>query len=299
MIGAANKPPLWLTSAIPLNKIPVAIEGSRLKIWECYKVKTGTTNWTTWIPEKPANVFNGPSGSAWSVSGMPMSMLPVTVAYDSTDGGTSTGITVPPLGINTQPAPLNSHYTVSVAQMMYNPYAENCKYFMRATVGGTPAQFGDNNSTTVLLTDENGWGIMCPNQECFITACDFTTQQQGEDNYKVYQYPRYFIMYFRQRYVKSPVVLADIFQDYALKQIQGYGGETQNIMEVELLTGHHENAPEGMLDSTGIRQITSSSHAGASGAALFAVPKPPPVVMNEFVQRDPPGEQRETVLKKK
>lgn len=268
--GSSAQAPYWLTSAVPLNKIPVAIEGSRLKIWECYKCKTGTTNWSTYLPPSPTAVFNGPGGSAWSVSGMPMSMLPVVAAGESTQGDTTVK---QPLSNSTQPVALNSHYTETIAQYLYNPWVENAKYFMKATVGTVPAQFGDNNSTTVLLTDENGWGIMCPNQEVFITSCDFATEGGGSASteFRTYQFPRYFTLYFRQRYVRSPVVLADIFQDYALKQVAGYTGETQNVMEVEMTTGRDENAPQGMLDPDGVSvtpiNVTTKSN-------LFSTPKP-------------------------
>uniref|UniRef100_A0AAU7E1V2 VP1 protein n=1 Tax=Chaerephon bat polyomavirus TaxID=3141916 RepID=A0AAU7E1V2_9POLY len=155
--------------------------------------------------------------------------------------------------------------------------------------------FGDNNSTTVLLTDENGWGIMCPNQEVFLTSIDFATQQQGSGDFKVFQYPRYFILYFRQRYVKSPVVLADIFQDYALKQVAGYTGETQNIMEVDLETGRREEGPTGMLNSTGVRNAPMNVTGGSGGgAALFSLPKMvltdkerPPVIQRTPNQAQP------------
>lgn len=254
--GTGGTAPLWCTSAVPLQKIPVAIEGSRLKIWECYKVKTGIFNIGTWIPVTVAQAFNGPTGSAWAVSGMPMSMLPVVT---STNSNASDATKVPPITNQTQPAALNEHWTYSVGQYQFNPWVENAKYFQRISMGQVPFQFGDNNSTTVLLTDENGWGIMCPNQEVFLTACDFATQGNPTDPpvsteaYTCFQFPRYFTLYFRQRYVKSPVVLADIFQDYALKQVAGYIGEYENIMEVSMITGRQENAPIGMLNSSGVR----------------------------------------------
>lgn len=248
-----------------LNKIPMAIEGSKLKIWECYKCKTGTTNWTTWLPQNPENLFNGPSGSAWSVSGMPMSMIPVTNSTASNGAGP------PPLTDMTEPAALNSHYTETIARWLYNPWVENAKYFSKGSVGGIPAQFGDNNSTTVLLTDENGWGIMCPNQEVFLTSCDFATQQHGSQPFVTFQFPRYFTLYFRQRYVKSPVVLADIFEDYALKQVAGYKGETDNIMEVELQMGRDPNEPEGMLDSDGVRNPVNTT-GGTVAGSMFKLP---------------------------
>nr|QVW10128.1 MAG: VP1 [Bat polyomavirus] len=265
---ASAHPPYWLTSAVKLNKIPVAIEGSRLKIWECYKCKTGTTNWTTYIPPNPTALYNGPSGSAWAVSGMPMSMLPVVNAAQSTEGATPL---VPPLSNDTQPVALNSNATETIAQYVFNPWVENAKYFMKASVGSVPASFGDNNSTTVLLTDEQGWGIMCPNQEVFITACDFASEgAAGTGSFRTFCFPRYFTLYFRQRYVKSPVVLSDIFQDYALKQVAGYKGETENVMEVELVTGRDPNAPEGMLDSDGVRNPVPTT--GGAGASMFSKP---------------------------
>lgn len=216
---------------------------------------------------------------------MPMSMLPVVNSENSTQGDSGA---VAPLTINTQPAALNAHFTQGIDDWVFNPYVENAKYFARASVGGTPAQFGDNNSTTVLLTDEHGWGIMCPNQEVFLTSCDFCTQQSGtaaSDTYKVFQYPRYFILYFRQRYVKSPVVLQDIFEDYALKQVAGYTGETQNVMEVELVTGRQENAPTGMLNSTGIRNAPMNTTTGKAGAgALFSLPQSHPPIEPKATQ---------------
>ncbi|SCC98884.1 TPA: VP1 [Pomona leaf-nosed bat associated polyomavirus] len=310
--AAGTAAPKWCTSAIPLNKIPVAIQGSKLKIWECYKVKTGTTNWTTWLPLQLSSVFNGPMGSAWSVSGMPMSMLPVvnSTASDSQDSGA-----VAPLTNSTVPVALTQHYVKSIADLLYNPWVENAKYFMRASIGSTPMQFGDNNSTTVLLTDENGWGIMCPNQEVFLTSCDFATQADqttSTNPFTVFQFPRYFKLYFRQRYVKSPVVLADIFQDYALSQVQGYTGETQNVMEVSMETDSRGNpGPEGMLNPTGVRNtLQTSGSSSANTANLFVRPEatsllakygfpPGPVKKEENQNQTPPTPCSSPVLRGK
>lgn len=199
---------------------------------------------------------------------MPMSMIPVISSLVSTGGDVDP---TPPLSNNTQPAALNSHFKETIASWLYNPWVENAKYFMKTSIGGVPAQFGDNNSTTVLLTDEQGWGIMCPNQEVFITSCDFATEGDGSNNFKTMMFPRYFTLYFRQRYVKSPVVLADIFEDYALKQVAGYTGETQNIMEVEMTTGRDPNEPEGMLDPDGIRNPIPTT-GGGGAASMFKTP---------------------------
>ncbi|ART66881.1 VP1 [Bat polyomavirus] len=278
----AKASPLWCTTAVQLNKIPTAIQGSKLKIWECYKAKTGILNWTTEFPLAQSELFNGPMGSSWSVSGMPMSMLPVVASSESYWDKSGA---VPPLTNTTQPAALNTHWTTPITTYQYNPWVENAKYFSRYS-SGVPLSFGDNNSTTVLLTDENGWGIMCPNQEVFLTSCDFvmsaltaTAAPTSTPAYEVYQYPRYFKLYFRQRYVKSPVVLADIFQNYALQQVAGYTGETNNVMEVSMVTGREgeDEGPEGMLNPTGIRSTTPVIQPTQTLAAIHPqYPQPTP-----------------------
>uniref|UniRef100_A0AAU7E1V1 VP1 protein n=1 Tax=Rousettus bat polyomavirus TaxID=3141932 RepID=A0AAU7E1V1_9POLY len=209
-----------------------------------------------------------------------MSMLPVVAStqsyYDKTGA-------VPPLTDTTQPAALNTHFTTPITTYQYNPWVENAKYFTRYT-SGVPMSFGDNNSTTVLLTDENGWGIMCPNQEVFLTSCDFimaaqtaTAAPSSAPAFEVFQYPRYFKLYFRQRFVKSPVVLADIFQDYALQQVAGYSGETNTVMEVSMVTGREgDEGPEGMLNPTGIRG--TNNVIGGSNASF--------IVQSRDIQRE-------------
>lgn len=271
--------PLWCTTAVPLQKIPVAITGNKLKIWECYKLKTGVFNWACYQQANANGTWNGASASAWSVSGMPMSMLPVV---PSSSSSYTTKEPVPPITNTTQPVALNSHFTVSYWQYQYNPYVENCKYFHRFG-NNVPLSLGDNNSTTVLLTDEHGWGIMCPNQEVFLSSIDFCNVQiigsapPGEqDAYMPYQMPRHFTLYFRQRYVRSPVVLQDIFENYALSQVAGYQGEQNTVLEVSMETGREddESGPSGMLNPTGIRNAAPGGAQPSTAAALIKAPAP-------------------------
>lgn len=262
MYTAPNEFPIFATSAIPLPKIPISVQGDRLKIWECYKVRTGLLNFGSWHPVDPNTPFNGPSGNRWSVSGNPMSMIPIQPSNNNPPP-------VPAGGLVPQ-ALLQSGQGINLVD--YNPFVENARYFVREGVGLGGAGWGDNNSTVVLLTDEDGWGIMCPNGECFLTQSDYIAQQQPEAagppvvpaHFVFFLQARYFTLHFRQRYVRSPVVLADLFESYTRRQIQGYEGETGNIEGVSMQFGwERDDGPGGMISNSGIAR-------GNAGDALAA-----------------------------
>lgn len=224
-----------------------------------------------------------------------MSMLPVTRAEASTAGQ---GNPVAPWTNTIVPKGLGTNDQDTIAEWFYNPWCENAKYYARGTFGGTPASFGDNNSTTILLTDENGYGIICPNQEVFITSCDFWTQNvpaQGNTGayLKTFMYPRYFKLYFRQRYIRSPLVLQDIFEDYALGQVQGYQGQSNNILEVSLITGdpHRDRGPEGLLNPSGMR--TTYALTNDTSATADAVMNVHPNILSRGPPPTPPPAKKQ------
>ncbi|AWS21315.1 VP1 [Thetapolyomavirus trebernacchii] len=253
----SNKSPKWLTSAIDLPKIPVAAKGNKIKIWECYKcstgVLTGDPNHVNEIPSQ--SPYNGPSRSSWCVSGLPMEGF-----------GKWPFPEAPP-----QPSILMKNDLYDSTDFTPNPWMENAKYYVSKQMGTQSYAAGDNNSSVVLLADADGFGIMCPQGSCFISALDFFTQYiSGKTVFQCYQIPRYFKLYFRQRWVKSPVVLMDLFTQMVNQQVQGYAGETGNIEHVSLAWGKRDLVPGGLLGNT-----LNKLGAGTSTSTTMDTEEPP------------------------
>lgn len=253
---APTKDPTWLTSAIPLNKIPIQAQGERLKIWELYKVKTGTFCTTT-LTSQTLNAdqpVNGPWGQTWGVSGLPLTGYPVSPTK-----------TDPPFDGGDPPVSLLTSESMTIKQFNPNPWMENAKYYTQNSRGGSPFSSGDNNSTVVLLADEYGFGVMCPEGFCYISAADYMSQyhEAGTSPNPTYPYyvsfplPRYFTLYLRQRWIKSPVILSDLFQQSIAHVAKGFQGETDNVEMVTLGWGSGRTGPSGMLNSSGVNPAYS------------------------------------------
>lgn len=248
--STANPPvtPRWNTSAIELPKIPVSVQGDKIKIWELWKVRTGPVGYHSNTPVNPSAPNTGPNCNKWSASGLPMSMIK----------GQASGL--PPIsenGLVIVPLDANNSPNFTLNSVDFNPFVENAKYYSRESRAGASAS-GDNNSTVVLCADEQGWGIMCPNGEVFLSSLDCNAHvvaaagANTRETFNYYINGRYFTLWFRQRFVKSPVMLSDLFEQYTRQQIGSYSGEVGNVEGVTMQFGPSKG-PQGMLQNAGVR----------------------------------------------
>lgn len=242
-----NIPACFNTSAVVLPKIPVDIRGNKLKVWELYKVETNVMSQTGFVPMSPLDPFQGPCGAIWSASGQPLEVFP-TSANPTKD---------PPFTSAAQSMPVGATGTFDLQSYMINPWQENTKYYQRHDLGGGGPAFADSNSVATLMTDSAGYGVICPNGRCYLTNLDYACQLIGDADiakakYQCWQYARYFKCYFRQRWIKSPVLLSDLFDQYTQQATAGYVGEVDNIENVQMITGRQAANPEGLLDPDGV-----------------------------------------------
>lgn len=252
--------PLWVTSAIPLNKIPVQADGNRLKIWECYKIKTGLFMTQPYLVSEinAQEPVNGPFQNCWAVGGQPIT------GFQNPNGQSSTDAKLPPFSADTPVMQLMTSDRYNNQTFSLNPWMDNSKYYINKQKGGGAYSFGDSNSQVTLLSDEWGWGIMCPSGFCYLAANDYfskldvITGGEPADQYQIWQPARYFTIYLRQRWVKSPVILMDMFEQMLNSTVKGFSGETNNIEEVQMGWGKERTGPEGMLHPSGITSGYSS-----------------------------------------
>ncbi|AJZ72668.1 VP1 [Thetapolyomavirus trepennellii] len=250
----------WLTSAIPLNKIPVQATGDKIKIWELVKASTGL------FQTQPQDVtlmdasqpYNGPQSSQWAASGLPASGFP----------SAATG--KPPFDNTIEPQPLLQDNQMFGQLFQFNPWMDNAKYYVNKQLGSGSAIVGDSNSTVVLMADEDGFGVMCPTGFCYLSSLDYVSKLMKKDTahddawYQQYQLPRYFKLYLRQRWVKSPVVMMDLFQQMLNSEVQGYNGLTSNVEQATLSWGEVARGPEGMLNNSGISSAPGHDYSSSS-----------------------------------
>ncbi|AIX88120.1 VP1 [black sea bass-associated polyomavirus 1] len=273
----------WLTSAIPLQKIPVQADGDRLKIWELYKVRTGIFQAQPYLPSQvnAEEPFNGPSQTGWGVGGLPLTGFSTANPQPGN----------PPFNNTEEPFALDGNENQTMKSWGFNPWMDNSKYFVSKTKGGGAYSTGDNNSTVILMSDEWGWGVMCPSGFCYLVSGDYMTKQVTADPpvegvkfvYQTFPLPRYFTLYFRQRWVKSPVILMDLFEQMLNTKVSGFSGESGNIEEVQMGWGRSRAGPEGMMHPSGVASGYSSGtmmdtqDGGESSSNLTEDPHRPPI----------------------
>lgn len=257
---ATNKyRPYYATNAVTLPKISEALVGNTLKVWECYRCDTGTmggnTMMTIDVKGDPIS-WSGQQMNMWAVGGLPLEVVAILPPGEPPVDNSSflpiavnnaTGKTYDCYTLTNASATLTKTGTFDCSIWEPNPFKnDNSKFFVK-TVGtvNTPVVTGSNNSTSVMLLDDRGWGSICAQGKVYLTAVDIVGYgDPPSDKIPGWRYlTRFFRLYLRQRFIKSPYMLQDLYSSYVTQQVGDYTGQGGNaqVKEVTETFGRYGN----------------------------------------------------------
>ncbi|API13109.1 VP1 [Betapolyomavirus securanorvegicus] len=109
---------------------------------------------------------------------------------------------------------------------------ENTRYFGRIVGGAaTPPVVTYSNSSTIPLLDENGVGVLCNQQRCYVTCADITGFLHNRIETA---HGRFFRLHFRQRRVKNPYTMSLLYKQVLIQrppQVAAQLGVTEVTIE--------------------------------------------------------------------
>lgn len=260
-LGGTNQMyPCYSFFALDLPKIPDSIQGDYMQVWECYMAETevvGATQLleiTTTTYEGAANMPGKGSVGAqlyfWAVGGDPLDVIGVQNVTENTYPAPLISPTA-----KTDYAAATSNKTKVVQDGVYpvtcwSPWPglnDNCKYYGKVFSGNTtPSMVQFGNSSTVLLLDKDGVGIICKGR-CYVYSCDCSGQERLLTDGSIYRHKmlsRWFRLHFRKRWIQNPFALTDLYNKVLSEQptVSGQSNE-QALQEVTITQGEDDESP--------------------------------------------------------
>lgn len=194
----------FATQRLKLPAFATDIRANKVKCWELVKVETRPLG---------ANNYPGlatPSVNFWSVSGQPLNMC-------QTDASKPIHTqTVKPL-LNGQ----DFDFALWTPSLFHN---NNAKWTFKHVGGipypGIPYATYDGNSSTTIISDENGWGILCRSGYLYLAQLDIANQPQKPDQGNPSWSPmcREFRLHFVQRWLSNKTVVRALWMAQAETQ---------------------------------------------------------------------------------
>ncbi|AJE25841.1 VP1 [Rhynchobatus djiddensis polyomavirus 1] len=219
--------PKWQSGTLKLDKIGRQESGDTFIVWECthftrYRYKMlGERNF---VEEQG----KGPAGTGLILSGK-------RPLFAKNESGKEKRIYDPKATLT----PVSKNEEMAFGYDMFDPLRNSNYYYSLKIIETKNAPYinHDTNSTTTMVLDENGVGILCPGEMLFVSAMDYECfASSGKE--KIQMFSSLFTFHFRMRRVRSKLLLQDMFLERFRKET--ISNEKDGEVDVILQIGNNE-----------------------------------------------------------
>ncbi|AWB14599.1 VP1 [Mus musculus polyomavirus 3] len=256
---------------VGLPDIPDQCAEDFMTVWECYRMETellySPKVTATGLTDSRINGIQGTQMYFWAVGGSPLDVMYVLPKENMRPRG----------NLNVPDGNHNSVYNSSIfrEKLTNETYPieywipdpsrnDNCRFFGRIVGGAaTPPVVTYSNSSTIPLLDENGVGILCNSQRCYVTSADMTGFLSNRIEAA---HGRFFRLHFRQRKVKNPYTMSLLYKQVLNQNSPPEVVRAQhNVTEVTMEEGQGVAAIHAPVGSCGIVAQQASSLINVQG----------------------------------